>query len=440
MSPDDGERRLRAATRTFKLLLVGMIVAIATPLFLHYTGITPAEKLGGLGYPHVHNYKLRLTPGQGVDHGIDFSQIWLSARRWSADQPVYYPVEKQTWRREWSSTYHPLIHWLYVPAGKLAFRTALVLHNLLGIGLMLGCCWLALRQAKCQTAFPSVAALTVAAMYLSPTGLLHLERGQMDTYVAATMLCTVALFRTGGRGWAIAAGFLSMMKVQAWIFVGFYSFVAAPLFGLRERNLWWVPLTIAAGTLVFWSQLGEWLPSFLYVADNTSTHGATFTRILPKFAAYGLPLATSAVVGLACFLGLRDANSLADVSARRRLLERVAFPLAAALAVQTVCGTSVTHDYRLVAFLGLLPALCAWCVHATGVSTSLRNAASLAFGALLWAALRVPPLRTLSYEETAYCLLTLSLFFAGVAAYLGSDARGIEAPEPVAPASEADAS
>ena len=46
--------------------------------------------------------------------------------------------------------------------------------------------------------------LIPAAMYLTPSGLLHVERGQMDIYVAASMLTTLAPFRSGGRGWAIA--------------------------------------------------------------------------------------------------------------------------------------------------------------------------------------------------------------------------------------------
>lgn len=419
-------RRLRIATRTCQLLVAVMVVAIAAPLFLHYTGFAPGRRLAGLPYPQIHNYQLRLTPGQGLNHGIDFSQIWLSARKLSAGEEVYFPVKRTTWRRKWSSTYHPLIHWLYIPLGKLTFQAALIVHNLFGIALMLGCSALALRQAGCQAAFPSTATLIVSAMYLTPTGLLHVERGQMDLYVAASMLCMTALFFSGGRGWAIATGILSTLKVQAWIFVGFYALLAAPLFSLRERNIWWVPATIAVASLAFWGQLFEWLPSFWYVAENTSTHGATFIRILPKLTAFALPLLSSAAVGLACFLGLRGAGRLRDLEARRGLLMRVSFPFAATLAIQTVCGTTVTHDYRLVAFLGLLPALCVWCVRAEGISMGLRRSTALAYALLLLVALRVPPFMTISYDNVAYLLLACSLLFAGIAAYLASDSDSIE--------------
>jgi hypothetical protein len=428
MSQEEDAQRLRIATRTFQGLIAIMVVAFAAPLFLHYTGFAPAKKFPGHPYPKIEKYQLRLTPGQGVNHGIDFSQIWLSAQKLSAGQKVYYPVEKTTWRREWSSTYHPLIHWLYIPVGKLPFQTGLILHNLFGIALMLGCSALALRQAGCLAAFPSTAAVILSAMYLTPTGLLHVERGQMDTYVAASMLSMVAFFASGGRGWAIATGILSTLKVQAWVFVGFYALVAAPLFGLRDKNIWWVPATIAAVSLVFGGQIFEWVPSFLYVADNVSTHGAPFIRVIPRLAAFTLPLATSVVVGLACFLGLRGAARLTDVETRHSLLMRISFPFAAAIAIQTVCGTTVTHDYRLVAFLGLMPALCVWCVRATEVSMWLRRATAVLYALALLVALRIPPFVTISYENVAYLLLTASLLFASAAAYLGSDSDSIAAP------------
>ena len=416
-----GDAGLRIAIRSYKLLIAAMVCAIAIPLFLHYTGFDPRPRLPALAYPQLYNYNVRVTPGQANNHGVDFSQIWLSARRLSAGEEVYYPVDRKQWRREWSSTYHPLIHWLYIPIGKLPFQAALIAHNLFGIALILLCGWLSLRSAACTAAFPAIAGATLAAMYLTPTGLMHLERGQMDTYIAASMLCVVALFVRGGRSWAIATGVLSTLKVQAWAFVGLYGIVAAALWGLRDRNLWWAPATIVASTLLFATQLLDWLPSLMYVAENTSTHGPSFTRILPDSAAFALPLASSLAVGLASCVALRDGGRLGDADARRALLERISFPLAATLAIQTVCATPVTHDYRLVALLGLLPALAIWCARAEPVGAWARHTMSLGYAAMLLVALRVPPFKQMSYENTAYVLLASSLCFLAVAAYLASE-------------------
>jgi hypothetical protein len=261
----------------------------------------------------------------------------------------------------------------------------------------------------------------------------------MDTYVAASILCLVALFQAGGRGWAIAAGILSTLKVQAWIFVGLYWILATPLFGLRERNLWWVPAIIVGSTLLLISQVLDWIPSFMYVAENTSTHGPSFTRILPKLVSYALPVASTFAVALACFMSLRESEQLGNVEERRKLLRRISFPLAATLTIQTVCGTPVTHDYRLVALLGLLPALAVWCVRAEQIPGWLRHASAIAYLATLYVALRVRPFTEMKYEDTAYVLLSASLFFVAGAAYLASAPIEMDAvPSPSSTRAEGD--
>ncbi|MBW2271182.1 MAG: hypothetical protein JRH16_21740 [Deltaproteobacteria bacterium] len=405
------QQRLRTAIRTNRWIIAALVVAVASPLFIHYTGFKPAKELSGLTYPKIFKYSYRTTPGRAPHHGIDFSQIWLSAGRLSAGQPVYHPVDKAKWRRRWSSTYHPVIHWLYVPLGRVAFPTALVVHNLAGIGLLLLVSALALRRAGCTQAIPSVLVAILAAMYLTPVGLFHLERGQLDVFVAASIVCVVTAFVRGGSAWAIAAGAISMLKVQAWIFVGFFWLVAAALWGLRDRNVWWVPATILGLNLIFLYQVIDWVPSFLYVANNTSYFGPTFTRILPRWFAFGLPFVSTALVGVCAYAALAARGQLADTDARRQLLARISFPFAAALTLQTVCGTPVTHDYRLIALLGLLPVLATWCARGEGVPAWLRRASCIGFGLMLMFALRVAPLTTLSFLNVAQLLLAFSLLF-----------------------------
>jgi len=89
---------------------------------------------------------------QAIDIQPDFSQVYLAARATAAGDEVYYRVDLERWRRKWSSTYPPIAHWLYVPVSQLRFRTALVLHNLLGIALLLGTGGLLLRAAGCLRA------------------------------------------------------------------------------------------------------------------------------------------------------------------------------------------------------------------------------------------------------------------------------------------------
>lgn len=390
-----------------------MILAMAWPLFAHYTGFRPAQELQGLRYPKIFKYTFRVTPGFAPNHGIDFSQIWLSARKMSAGETVYYPVENKTWRREWSSTYHPFIHWLYIPVGKLAFPLALVLHNLVGIGAMLLASALALRRAGCGAAIPAVSVTILAGMYLTPIGLFHLERGQMDVFVATSIVCISALFLNGSRGWAIAAGLVATLKVQAWIFVGFYWGIAAALWGLRDRNLWWTPGAILALNVIFLKQVLQWVDSFLYVANNTSYFGPTFTRTMPESLAFGLPFLSVALVGATAIGALAARGQLADEAARRRTLRRISFPFAATLAIQTICATPVTHDYRLIALLGLLPVLAIWCAQGEEVGRWLRGSVCTAFVVLMLFALRVYPLTTLAFVNVAQVLALLSFFFLG---------------------------
>jgi len=397
--------------RTNRWFVVVLVVAVAFPLFIHYTGFRPAKQLTGLGYPRIHKYPYRSPPGFEPHHGIDFSQIWLSARRMSAGKEVYYPVDQKQWRREWSSTYHPLTHWLYRPVGNLGFPLALVLHNLAGIGLLLLVCALALRRAGFSEAIPGVCAAIVAAMYLTPVGLLHLERGQLDVFVAASIVCVVATFVRGGVGWAIATGMISMLKVQAWIFVGFYWLVAAALWGLRDRDVWWVPGTILALNAIFVVQVFEWVPSFLYVANNTAYYGPSFSHFLPDSIAFALPVVSTVLVGGGAILVLAGRGALANTDARRRMLDRVSFPFATTLAVQTVCATPVTHDYRMIAFLGLIPVLAIWCGRGEGVPKWLRGTCCVGFVLMLIFALRLQPVTTLSFLNLSQLLLIFSLLF-----------------------------
>ncbi len=194
---------------------------------------------------------------------------------------------------------------------------------------------------------------------------------------------------------ALAAGVLASFGLAAW--------------GLRDRSVWWVPATILGLNLIFLDQVTDWVPSFLYVANNTSYFGPTFTRILPEWFAFGLPFISTVLVAGCAGAALAARGQIADADARRQLLARISFPFAATLTLQTVCGTPVTHDYRLIAFLGLLPVLAIWCARGEGVPAWLRRASCIGFGLMLMFALRVCPLTTLSFLNLAQLLLMFSL-------------------------------
>ena len=187
--------------------------------------------------------------------------------------------------------------------------------------------------------------------------------------------------------------------------------MAAPLGGLRRWAVWWAPATIVLLNLAFFDQVQKWLPAFLYVAENKSEGGPSFTRILPRTLAFALPLVTTLAIGAASFASLRFRQVLGNEAARRELLERISVPFAAALAIQTVCGTPVTHDYRMVAFLGLLPGLAIWCQRAPSIAAWVRNTVALAYGAMLIVAMRVRPFTGLSHDTLTWVLLLASLGF-----------------------------
>lgn len=405
------------------------MVAVAYPLVFHYLGFAPVGDFEGLSYPRLKGYLLRKTPGQRPNHGVDFSQIHLSARHLKAGKPVYFKVKRMKWRRVWSSTYHPLAHWFYLPTVRLPFPVALVVHNLGGIALVLLCAALALWRGGALDALPSLGGAVLVAMLLTPTGLLHLERGQMDLFVAASFVCVVAMFERRMLGWALAAALFSTLKVSAWAFVGFYWMVAAPLWGLRDWRVWLLPGAILLANLAFLSEVKEWLPAFLYVAENRSDAGPSFTKILPKLAAYAMPFISTFAVAAAAFVSLRWSGRLSDAASRRALLERISFPFAAVLGIQTVCATPVTHDYRLVALLGLLPVLAIWCARGESIASWLRYAVSLGYALLLVVAFRIPPFLKTSYENTAWLLLAGAWALLAAALYLAfARERGFAEP------------
>ena len=129
------------------------------------------------------------------------------------------------------------------------------------------------------------------------------------------------------------------------------------------------------------------------------------------------------------FLSLQLRGRLSETASRRDLLERISFPFAAVLGIQTVCATPVTHDYRLVALLGLLPVLAIWCARGESVASWLRYAVSLGYALLLVAAFRIPPFLKTSYENTAWLLLAGAWALLAVALYLAFPReRGLAGP------------
>ncbi|MEE2678353.1 MAG: hypothetical protein VX546_07235 [Myxococcota bacterium] len=410
--------RLRAATSANKLFVLVAVGAVAWPLVFHYSGLAPAERLKGLTYPALSGYLYRQTPGQKPSHGIDFSQIHLSARHLNAGEPVYFKVLRGKWRRRWSSTYHPMVHWLYLPMAVIPFPIALALHNLGGMAIVLLSAALALRRAGSLWAFPSIAAAFGAAMFLSPTGLLHLERGQMDLFAAGSFICVIAMFGPRMVGWALAAALFATLKVSAWIFVGFYWIVAAPLWGLRDWRVWVLPAAIGLANLVFLSEVKEWIPAFMYVAENTSRAGPSFTRVLPNSLAHALPFVSTFLVAAVAWGVLFWRNQWQDPAARRQVLERISFPLAAVLAIQTIGATPVTHDYRLVALLGLLPALAIWCGREERLAAWLRYAVALGYAFVMVVAFRIPPFLHTLYVDVAWLLIWASVVLLVLTLYL----------------------
>ena len=73
----------------------------------------------------------------------------------------------------------------------------------------------------------------------------------------------------------------------------------------------------------------------------------------------------------------------------------------------------MTHDYRLVALLGLIPALSIWCARGEDVPAWLRRTLCGAFVLLMVCAMRIKPFTTLSFVNLAQVLAAFSFLFLG---------------------------
>lgn len=409
----DTSRALQPVRLTCKVLILIILSSVVLPVIVHHIGMKSISDIQ-LSYPGLGGYTQRETPGMEGVRGLDFSQVYLSAHDVRAGKEIYYPVKYKVWRRKWSTTYHPLTTWLYLPLSYLPFKWAFVTHNSLSIALLLFTAYFALRRTQCKGCFPLIASTMLVFLFFTSPGLLHLERGQFDLFTATAYVGVFSLFYSSSVFWAVFTGFISSLKITSWVFITFYWLCGALIIGMNRRMLL-LPLTILLLLMLFLFQLDNWLPALLYVEFDHSNYGPSFTRILPRFASKSLPVFSTAIVSASALgmLAKRKSNS-SPVT----LFGVISFPLAACLTLQAMGFTNVTHDYRLIAFLGLIPCLAIWAATNKEIPQKITHLVSYVFGLSLLPVFRVPPFAHLSYDVVAYCMLGFSFFFLLVALVL----------------------
>ena len=70
---------------TCKVLICIVLSAVIFPIFVHHIGVKPVSEIRR-PYPKIVMYKLRKTPGMDGAHGLDFSQMYLSAQNFAEGQ------------------------------------------------------------------------------------------------------------------------------------------------------------------------------------------------------------------------------------------------------------------------------------------------------------------------------------------------------------------
>ncbi len=177
--------------RTFcQTVLVAVVSSVALTWTPNYLGFAPVSDFHfsypKLGWLSEQAFK---TPGQNGQHGLDFSSLWLGSKDILNNRSPYYLVSngrRAEWARRWNTSYHPFSVWIHQPLAMLTFRNALIAHNIVQITVLLATSCLLLRHVRALRQFPLLAATTLSLLFLTPIGLLQMERGQFGLYTAAS--------------------------------------------------------------------------------------------------------------------------------------------------------------------------------------------------------------------------------------------------------------
>jgi hypothetical protein len=368
----------------------------------------------GVPYP-ASIYQLLPTPGMKGGAGADFSQVYTSALALRHGESPYQPTTPQFLDRFGRpSGYPPLTNWIYVPLSFFPYETALTVHAVLSLLLLLGLSLYVLGRARLwRHAGPLLLAETCLYLF-SPIGFTHLERGQFDLIVASGVVAAVGCLQLSGRrlGLAAFAGLVGALKWTAVSFLGSFAMLGFLLSTRRKRlSFVLIPLVMALGTAVFGRAIAEYWVTIQVYELYAVPFGLTFTYFFSSFVVKLLPVIATLTVASLIFLRNRAID-------RPRAVRRVAAPFALALANMAVCFGTLSYEYHTVSLLGLLPGLVTWMEIEKDVSTRVKGAVGATFAAFLMVAFRLFGFTALDQVTMTVIYGVTALFFLGVAGFL----------------------
>jgi hypothetical protein len=326
------------------------------------------------------------VPGAPGAAGGDFSQVYTSALALRHGESAYVPTTPafaDRWGRP--SGYPPLMNWLYVPLSYLPYHRALLVHSAISLLALLLVTALILKRMGLAAHIPGVVLGQSSLYFLTPIGLLHLERGQFDLFVAAAAALTVAcvFVKRGAPGLAATAGFIGTLKWTSASFLGCFCVVGA-LFSPRARR--WsfvlVPVLMVIGTAIFWRSVREYWTTIEVFEINARPLGLTFTHFLQRKVAKVLPVVVTLLVAIP---GLWVARSERH---KNQLLFALSAPLSILLMNLATCYGTISYEYHSVALLGMWPGLVVWTEREPFLGKPLKLLTCVLFGALLCVAFR----------------------------------------------------
>jgi len=357
-------------------VLIGLVVA-ALSHDLDLLSASPSQRR----FPTM-NYNPLAVPGvKPPAAGADFAQVYTSATALRNGDSAYRPTNPafvDHFGRP--SGYPPLMNWLYVPFSLLRYWPALILHSVLSLLLLLGVTVFALRTAGLQRHAPAVLLAQTCLYLLTPVGMTHLERGQFDLWVAATIvLCFACSYAPRGvLPLAVVTGLLGALKWTAAPFLGFFSALGFLLSSGRRR---WafaaIPLLMWLATIVFWKSVHEYWVTIRIYELNARPFGLTMQHFLPRTAAKLVPAAMTLALAVLAGLKARSPDARAD------LLVDIGAPFALALTNVGICFGTLSYEYHTVTTLGMLPVLVVWTERAIRVPAKIKALTCLSYAVFL---------------------------------------------------------
>lgn len=398
-------------------LALGACIVVTAPRLSAF--LTAGESLPGW-FPKPL-YPVLPVPGTAARAGAhcalggDFSQVYASGRAVDHGESAYAPASPAYADPLGRlPNYPPLTNHVYAPLSRWPYAQALLAHSLLTLALYLGISGAFLRRFQQAHLLLAHLALTLVLGHLTPVGLSHFERGQFDWLSAsATALAFWSLLDERWRpGLCVLAGVLGAMKWTSAPLLGTLA-----LFGLvtsARRRVWFcaIPGVLILSVLLFLPEVREYGRSLEHFELTPKPTDLSYAAHLPRALAKSLQLLVClSFVGLLCARHRRPAERAAAATL-------AVLPFGLAMALQGASFTTLATEYRLVSFLGCVPAALVW--RRAGALRSDDRALLLgALAMFLIAGFRVVDRRlAIGMEEMPFVYFGFTLLFLALAVRL----------------------